>query len=99
MLLILGQDRFGRGIGEIERVQAAANCRGEQGDEEFWDDVKDRVRDALDDVERPQPQMVTLLGLVIEDRDSDDWDRIGDDGEVIPAGETVKPSAGGNGSP
>ncbi|MFK7789012.1 MAG: hypothetical protein AB8C95_05875 [Phycisphaeraceae bacterium] len=54
----------------------AASHRAGQGDEEYWEEVRDRVRDLLEDVPSPRAQMVTLLGLVIEADDDTSWDRI-----------------------
>lgn len=54
----------------------AASHRAGQGDEDYWDEVRDRVRDLLEDVASPKAQMVTLLGLVIEADDDKSWERI-----------------------
>ncbi|MEM6506018.1 MAG: hypothetical protein AAF711_11280 [Planctomycetota bacterium] len=54
----------------------AAARRAGLGDEALWGDVLDRARDLLDGVESPQPQMVALLGLVIEEGDGKSWERI-----------------------
>lgn len=54
----------------------AASHRAGQGDEDYWKSVRDRVRDLLVDVQSPKAQMVTLLGLVIEEDDEASWDRI-----------------------
>ena len=54
----------------------AASHRAGQGDEDYWKEVRDRVRDLLEDVASPKAQMVTLLGLVIEADDDKSWERI-----------------------
>lgn len=54
----------------------AASHRAGQGEKDYWDNARDRVRKLLDGVDSPQPQMVTLLGLVVEDDDDKSWDRI-----------------------
>ncbi len=54
----------------------AASHRAGQGDESYWGEVRDRVRDLMEDVPEPRAQMVTLLGLVIEADDDKSWDRI-----------------------
>lgn len=54
----------------------AASHRAGLGEEDFWDNTRDRVRRLLDGVQSPQPQMVALLGLVIEADDDTSWDRI-----------------------
>jgi hypothetical protein len=54
----------------------AASHRAGQGDGDYWEDVRDRVRELLDGVESPRPQMVSLLGLVIEPNDDASWRRI-----------------------
>lgn len=56
----------------------AASHRAGQGDETYWEEVRDRVRDLLEEVESPRAQMVTLLGLVIEADDDTSWQRIAD---------------------
>jgi hypothetical protein len=56
----------------------AASHRAGQGDEDYWDKVRDRVRDLLEGVASPRAQMVTLLGLVIEADDDESWQRIAD---------------------
>jgi len=55
----------------------AAAHRAKQGEEAFWQDVRDRTREQLDGVDSPSPQMVTLLGLVVEEDDDTSWKRIG----------------------
>ena len=54
----------------------AASHRAGQGDEAYWDEVRGQVRELLEDVQAPRPQMVALLGLVIEDDDDKSWERI-----------------------
>lgn len=54
----------------------AASHRAGQGDEAYWEKVRDRVRDLLEGVQSPKAQMVTLLGLVIEEDDDSSWERI-----------------------
>lgn len=56
----------------------AASHRAGQGEEDYWENVRDRVRRLLEDVAAPQPQMVALLGLVIEEDDDRSWQRIAD---------------------
>lgn len=56
----------------------AASHRAEQGQEAYWKNVRNRVRELLEGVASPKPQMVTLLGLVIESDDDKSWQRIAD---------------------
>lgn len=56
----------------------AASHRAGQGDAEYWGKARNRVRELLEGVPSPQPQMVTLLGLVIEEDDNKSWQRIAD---------------------
>lgn len=56
----------------------AASHRAGQGDADYWQNVRDRVRELLEDVAAPKPQMVTLLGLVIDREDDKSWQRIAD---------------------
>lgn len=56
----------------------AASHRAGQGDPEYWGKARNRVRELLEGVPSPKPQMVTLLGLVIEEDDDKSWQRIAD---------------------
>lgn len=55
----------------------AAAYRAKLGDGAFWAALGGRVRSMLAGVDTPRPQMVTLLGLVIEQDDAEAWSRIG----------------------
>lgn len=55
----------------------AASYRAEQGSAAFWATVLTRVRASLEEVQSPRPSMVTLLGLVIAEDDTEGWSRIG----------------------
>lgn len=69
----------------------AASHRAGQGDADYWEEVRDRVRGLLEDVAAPRPQMVTLLGLVIEDNDDRSWERIA--GWVAAEDDSVRAAA------
>lgn len=64
-------------LGALSAGMLAAAHRAGQGDTVFWAGVRDRVRLSLQDQESPRPQMVTLLGLVIAEDDTEGWSRIG----------------------
>lgn len=55
----------------------AAAQRAGLGEAGFWSLVRAGVREAFEGVEKPRPQMVTLLGLIIGEDDKQDWSRIG----------------------
>lgn len=54
----------------------AAAHRDQQGTEAFWAQVRDRVRKQLLQEDKPAPQVVTLLGLVLAGDDQQGWSRI-----------------------
>ena len=69
----------------------AAAYRAGLGDSKFWSSLRDRVQLMLADVNKPRPQMVTLLGLVIKQEDAQAWSRIS--GWLTSEDERVRESA------
>lgn len=69
----------------------AASHRAGQGDEAFWVEARNRVRELLEGVQSPQPQMVALLGLVIDKDDDKSWERIA--GWVASEDDSVRAAA------